>query len=208
MAKTLITNLKQSPYVITCAMAPDYELDLAAISGDDSYDQELVFILEQAANLNLKITGFGELFIKLCLKIEIIGTNSKAKVSSALFLSQNSRVSINVLQNHLVLNGESWVQVKTVLDDLASFDYAGQIFIDKNASNTIAHQENKNLVLSQGVLVKSVPSIQVLNTEVSCGHGSAIGGLDQDQLIYLSCRGLSQPVAKKVLIESFLGINL
>ena len=205
--KILIANLKPICYKILSGTSEDYELDLGNISSDTNLEQELIFELAQDANLNLKITGFGEIFINLCLKIEFTGVNSRAKLISALLLNKNSLVKFKILQNHIVPDCESWVQVRTVLDDCAQFNYDGKIFISKNAHNTVAHQENKNIALNKDVYVRSIPSIQVLNSEVTCGHGSATGELDRDQLIYLCSRGLPPEIAKTVLIESFLGIN-
>ena len=203
-----MVNLKQTSYRILAGTSQAYVLDLKDFSGDFSLKQELVFVLEQATNLNLKIVGFGELLVNLIIKIEFVGINVHAKMTGAFLLNQNSQVKIDVLQNHLLPDCQSWVQVRSVLDDFAQFDYVGKILIGPSAQNTIAHQENKNIVMSSGAVVRSEPSIEVLNTDVMCSHGSATGGLDYEQLIYLTSRGLDQQAATKILINSFLNVNI
>lgn len=187
-------------------MTQDYELDLANCAGSASVTQALCFILEQEATLNLKIIGVGELFMNLNLEIAFSGEHAQANLTGALYLNHKSQFSITILQHHALPNCESRVQVRTVLDDFAQFNYDGKILIDAQAQNSVANQENKNMVLSKDVSVRSVPNIEVLNTAVTCGHGSAIGELDRDQLVYLASRGVAPACAKQLLIESFLGM--
>ncbi len=195
-----------STIVITAGTQQAQVLDLLTYA--QASDLNINFIVEQDAYLNLKIVGLGELELNLDLKIDLVGINAQAKMTGALFLTKQSKLNLRILQNHLVPDCQSNVQIKTVLLDNANFDYCGTIFIGEQASNTIAHQENKNIVLSPAVTVKSVPNIEVLNTDVTCGHGSAIGELDREQFLYLMSRGLSPNIAKKLLLESFLQISL
>jgi Fe-S cluster assembly protein SufD len=39
--------------------------------------------------------------------------------------------------------------------------------------------------------------------DVKCAHGATVGQLDDDQLFYLKTRGLSEPIAKEILTQSF-----
>ncbi len=179
----------------------------AGCDADHNLRQEIILVLEQDAKLDLKIIGYGEIKINLQLKIEFLGQKAVFNLNSALWLLKNSLVQINILQNHTIADCQSWVLVKTVLEECTNFDYAGEIFIGKNASQTIAHQQNQNIVCDSRVSVKSKPSINVLNADVACGHGSATGELDREQIIYLTSRGLEHSVAIKLLKESFLGLK-
>ena len=37
-----------------------------------------------------------------------------------------------------------------------------------------------------------------------CGHGATVGELDEDQIFYLTSRGISKQKAKVILIDAFL----
>lgn len=195
-----------SQIVITAGTQQEQVLDLLTYT--QASDLNINFIVEQDAHLNLKIVGLGQIKLNLELKIDLVGLNSQAKITGAFFLTKQSQFILKILQNHLVSDCQSAVQIRTVLLDQAHFDYCGTIFISEIARNTTAHQENKNIVLSPAVTVKSVPNIEVLNTDVTCGHGSAIGELDRDQIIYLMSRGLVYNIAEKLLLESFLQTSL
>jgi len=48
------------------------------------------------------------------------------------------------------------------------------------------------------------PELEIFADDVICGHGTAIGALDDDALFYLRSRGLAEPEAKELLIQAFL----
>ena len=43
---------------------------------------------------------------------------------------------------------------------------------------------------------------------VGCGHGTANGPIDEDQMFYLEARGLDKQDAKRALIAAFLNSTL
>ena len=67
-----------------------------------------------------------------------------------------------------------------------------------------AYQSYKALTVSQNAKAISVPSLQVLNNDVKCGHATAVAHLDDDQLLYLMSRGISKKDAQKMVIKGFL----
>lgn len=195
------------------AEAKDIVVDLKACHSELDSGSNLklnvnyYFIIHRNAKLNLTFKYSGELKKELNLKLDIVGEGAEVNVNGALLLANQSDVKINVEQNHLVANATSDVKIKTVLQDQTKFDYRGTIFIDESSSQTIANQENKNIVMSENVFVTSVPNIEVLNEDVQCGHGSAIGKLDQEQVLYLMSRGLTVEKAEELLLQSFLGFS-
>jgi Fe-S cluster assembly protein SufD len=47
------------------------------------------------------------------------------------------------------------------------------------------------------------PNLMIFADDVKCAHGATVGQLDDDQLFYLKTRGLSEPIAKEILTQSF-----
>ncbi len=46
--------------------------------------------------------------------------------------------------------------------------------------------------------------VEIFADDVICGHGTAIGALDENALFYLRSRGVPEPEAKAMLIRAFL----
>ena len=55
----------------------------------------------------------------------------------------------------------------------------------------------------------SIPELEVSeNDVVGCGHGTANGPVDDDQMFYLSTRGFYDAEARDVLVAAFLNATL
>ena len=50
----------------------------------------------------------------------------------------------------------------------------------------------------------SRPTLEILANDVRCTHGATVGKIDQEQIYYLTSRGLSEKIAQKMLLEGFL----
>ncbi len=107
-------------------------------------------------------------------------------------------------QRHVAPGSTSNLFIKGVFYDESKFIYKGLIRIEKTAHGTRAHQRNQNLKLSQQTFVESDPFLEILNNDVSCGHGSTTGGLNKEELYYLKSRGITKKNAEKLLVEGFL----
>lgn len=159
------------------------------VQQDAQFDMELV--LHQAQSVNMKIQVYLE------------GDHSCANIKGIYALADSQKVNIHTYQYHKGVQSSSDLVLKGMLKDSARAEYQGLIKIDQGASGTDASQENKNIVLSKDAKVVSIPSIEVLQHDVQCCHGSAIGRFDQEQLWYLQSRGLQQKQAQQLLTRSF-----
>nr|MCS5527487.1 SufD family Fe-S cluster assembly protein [Candidatus Poseidoniales archaeon] len=85
----------------------------------------------------------------------------------------------------------------------------GMLRIAHGAKGSDSAQVFNNLLLSKDAEADSIPELEVLENEVvGCGHGTASGPVDEDQLFYLKTRGFSDPGARGLLITAFLNATL
>ena len=71
------------------------------------------------------------------------------------------------------------------------------------AQQTDSNQSNKNLLLSLESNAFSNPQLEIYADDVSCGHGSTTGALDENSIFYLRARGIDYSSAQKILIKAF-----
>jgi Fe-S cluster assembly protein SufD len=86
-------------------------------------------------------------------------------------------------------------------DGVAVFD--GTIVVDRGSSGTEAHQENRNLLLSNDAVVHAKPHLEIDTDDVRCSHGATVGRLDPAQLFYLRSRGIDPEIARSLLTYAF-----
>lgn len=132
------------------------------------------------------------------------GKQAHVQVTGSYALEQDILATFEVIQLHKSPHTVSNVTIKTVLQGKAQFHYHGTITIEQEAQGSKAHQENKNLIVSEHAQARSIPVLEVLADDVQCGHGSAISYVQEDHLFYLVSRGVSQEQAKKMIIIGFL----
>ena len=85
----------------------------------------------------------------------------------------------------------------------------GMLQVSKGAKGADAGQIFHNLLLSDSAEADSIPELEVMeNDVVGCGHGTANGPIDDEQMFYLKARGFDEKEAKKALIAAFLNSTL
>ena len=135
---------------------------------------------------------------------EIKARKVNLKIFGVYVGRKDERFNLSLTQHHYQPLSQSYLLVKGVFADRASFRYQGLIKIEKKAEKTRAYQKNQNLILSQDCFVESRPFLEILTNNVSCGHASTTSRLNQESIFYLRTRGIGRKGAEKLLVEGFI----
>jgi len=192
---------------IDCYLASHAQLTMVYdqdCNSNQSIFSRTSFYLDKESILNYAIITTGSRVNKSWLDIVLQGPGAEAHVRGLYLLSGSQYIDITSAQMHQKSHTTSDLILKGVVSGQAHSVYRGTIFIDKQAYRTNASQENKNILLSDAARAHSIPSLEVLNHDVQCSHGSAVGQFDKEQLFYVQARGLEEKMAKKLLLEGFL----
>ncbi|HMU75411.1 MAG TPA: SufD family Fe-S cluster assembly protein, partial [Elusimicrobiota bacterium] len=119
------------------------------------------------------------------------------------FGDEEQRFTHHTHQDHRAPHTASDLLFKAALRDNARSVYTGMIKIAKEAQKTNAYQASKNILLSKGARANAIPMLEILADDVKCGHGAAVGSLDDDQRFYLMSRGLPREEAERAIVEGF-----
>ncbi len=92
---------------------------------------------------------------------------------------------------------------KGVMSDRSTGVFNGKIFVRQQAQKTNAYQSNKNILLSPDATVNTKPQLEIFADDVKCSHGCTIGQLDEDGIFYLRSRGISEDMARSLLLHGF-----
>lgn len=104
---------------------------------------------------------------------------------------------------HLAPKTNSVEQYRGIIDDHACHVFHGHVLIDANAPDSIANQQNKNMLLTSTGQAYAEPQLEIYNQNVQCIHGATVGDIDEEALFYLRSRGLSDEIARQLLIFGF-----
>ncbi|MFI0819869.1 Fe-S cluster assembly protein SufD [Streptomyces sp. NPDC021098] len=82
--------------------------------------------------------------------------------------------------------------------------WIGDVLIRAAAEGTDTYELNRNLVLTDGARVDSVPNLEIETGEiVGAGHASATGRFEDEQLFYLMARGIPAEEARRLVVRGF-----
>ncbi len=140
-----------------------------------------------------------------CISNVIIeGENAKAKSGAAVVAAGNSRFDYEPWQEHQVQKSSTGLKAKFLIFETAKAVFQGLIRVEKPAMQTVAVQENKNLLIGKRSRVESLPRLEILPNDVMCKHGSATGQLDARHIYYLGTRGFSEDEARAMIVRGFV----
>ncbi len=124
---------------------------------------------------------------------------------NGLYLGRGERhVDNHTFVDHAVPGASSDEVYKGILDDDSRGVFVGHVLVRPDAQHTVAHQVNKNLLLSHGAEADTQPKLEIFADDVTCTHGAAVGQLDPAALFYLESRGIGEEVARALLVHGFV----
>jgi Fe-S cluster assembly protein SufD len=133
------------------------------------------------------------------------GTGADCLLNGLYVGGQDQHTDNHVRMVHGEPHCDSRQYFKGILDHNAKSVFTGRIVVQPGAQKTDAKQSNSNLLLSDDTLVDSKPQLEIYADDVKCTHGATVGQIDEDAIFYLRARGLSEPMARAMLIYAYAG---
>lgn len=133
----------------------------------------------------------------------LTGEEGLAICNGIYLLKGKQHFDTHLFMDHAVPNCNSHELYKGILDDKAKAVFCGRILVQKDAQQTDAVQNNRNLLLSRGAKVHSMPQLEIYADDVKCTHGATIGELDEVALYYLQTRGIDPERGHAMLTFAF-----
>ncbi|SKA22829.1 Iron-regulated ABC transporter permease protein SufD [Marinactinospora thermotolerans DSM 45154] len=150
------------------------------------------------------VTLGGDL-VRLSPKVGYTAPGGDAELYGLYFTGAGQHHEHRSLIDHNVSNTRSRVEYKGALSgEEAHAVWIGDVIIGEGTEGTDSYEHNRNLVLTDGTRVDSVPNLEIFTGEVEgAGHASASGRLDDIHLFYLQSRGIPADEARKLVIRGF-----
>jgi Fe-S cluster assembly protein SufD len=145
--------------------------------------------------------------VRLAPSVRYAGPGGDAELRGLYFADAGQHLEHRLLVDHGERNCRSRVTYKGALQGHdAHAVWIGDVIIRAGATGTDTYEYNRNLVLTEGTRVDSVPNLEILTGEViGAGHASASGRLEDHHLFYLMARGIPYDEARRLVIRGFFG---
>jgi len=153
------------------------------------------------------VVSLGGSVVRLAPSVRYSGPGGNAELRGLYFADEGQHLEHRLFVDHNEPNCRSRVTYKGALQgDGAHAVWIGDVLIRADATGTDSYEANRNLVLTDGTRVDSVPNLEILTGEVvRAGHASTSGRLEDEYLFYLMARGIPLAEARRLVIRGFFG---
>ncbi len=142
-------------------------------------------------------------FVRNNLNSLINGDYCESNFKGFYFLNNNEFADNHTLADHASPNSNSNEVYRGIINDTATAVFNGKILVRPDAQKTNAYQSNKNILLSDEATLNTKPQLEIFADDVKCSHGATSGTIDEESLFYLRSRGISEAIARSLLLSAF-----
>ncbi|WP_445523997.1 Fe-S cluster assembly protein SufD [Streptomyces cyslabdanicus] len=162
-------------------------------------------LIGRDASFKSVVVTFGGDLVRLNPRVTYAGPGAEAELYGLYFTDAGQHQEHRLLVTHNAPHCKSNVAYKGALQgDDAHAVWIGDVLIEAKAEGTDTYEMNRNLVLTDGARVDSVPNLEIETGEiVGAGHASATGRFDDEQLFYLMARGIPEQDARRLVVRGF-----
>lgn len=147
----------------------------------------------------------GSAFARAQVESALKGEGSFSEMLGLYFADSNQHFAQRTLQSHDVPSTTSDLLYKGALKETSRSEYSGLIKVAKGAQGTDAYQANRNIVLSEEAVARSIPQLEIEANEVRCTHGATVAPVEEEHIFYLMSRGIDRVTAQKLVVFGFFG---
>ncbi|BBA96624.1 putative iron-regulated ABC transporter [Actinacidiphila reveromycinica] len=164
-------------------------------------------LLGRDAGFKSVVVTFGGDLVRLHPRVVYGATGGEADLFGLYFTDRGQHQEHRLFIDHDTPHCRSNVAYKGALQGQdAHAVWIGDVLIRAAAEGTDTYELNRNLVLTDGARVDSVPNLEIETGEiVGAGHASATGRFDDEQLFYLMSRGIHTEDARRLVVRGFFG---
>jgi Fe-S cluster assembly protein SufD len=138
------------------------------------------------------------------IKTYLLEENATANLEGFWNGSKDDSLHYHVHCSHLAEHTNSKQHYQGVLEESSRASFEGQIYVDKIAQKTDSYQLSKHLLIGDEARGFSKPNLEVFADDVIASHGATISTLNEEELYFLTSRGIDKAKAEGLLKQGFL----
>jgi Fe-S cluster assembly protein SufD len=160
---------------------------------------------ERSSSVTSHCMALGGALVRNEINAALTGQGASVVLDGLFVTSGTQHIDNHSVIDHATAHCDSLEHYKGVLDGSSRGIFDGKVIVRRDAQKTNSRQINNNLLLSESAIVDSKPTLEILNDDVKCNHGSTIGQLAEEPMFYLRSRGIGEEEARSLLIHAFAG---
>ena len=134
----------------------------------------------------------------------LVGEGARCDHMAIAFANANQWQDTGAKVFHMAPHTSSKVVSKSISKDGGVSVYRGMLKVAPHAHDCIANVECDALLLDEESRTDTIPDIQIRNNDVTIAHEATVGKLSEEDLFYLSSRGIPDEEARAMIVNGFI----
>lgn len=193
--------------VTEVALAEGAKLDHTRVVLGSDREAHLAYLaVRLAANTSYRshVVTLGGSLSRVELDVHLCGDGASAELDGVYLVDREEHVDHQLFVEHAKGGGTSHTRYRGILDGRGHAVFNAMGIVRPDAQKSAAHQENRNLLLSDDATIDTKPHLEIEADDVKASHGATIGSVDEDALFYLRARGIPESEARDMLTYAFV----
>ena len=164
----------------------------------------LVLEIEEGASVDVIRVLLGAENTFAAVNSKMLGDDASFSLNTYYQTEKNQLIDANDIASHIGKRTNSDMNFIGIMKDSSSKIYRGTIDFHKGAVKSKGRELDNVLLMSPNVHNRTCPLILCGEENVEGEHAATIGRFNDEQLFYLCSRGLTESVAKQLLVDAKL----
>jgi Fe-S cluster assembly protein SufB len=149
----------------------------------------------------------GNLGSKLTMKypcVQLLGEGARGEILSVAFAGVDQHQDAGAKVIHAAPNTSSRITSKSISKENGRASYRGLVKVHKNAVNSKVSVECDALLIGKDARSDTYPTMEIDTDRVRVEHEARVSKVAEEQLFYLTSRGLSEDQARLLIVNGFM----
>ena len=149
----------------------------------------------------------GNLGSQLTMKypaVYMMEPGARGEILSIAFSGKGQHQDAGAKLVHAAPNTTGQIISKSISKNGGRSSYRGLVKVEKGATNTKCNVVCDALILDQHSRSDTYPYIEVAEQDTSIGHEASVSRIGEEQLFYLTSRGLTEAEASTMIVNGFI----
>jgi len=149
----------------------------------------------------------GNLGSRLTMKypcIQLLGEGARGEILSVAFAGIDQHQDAGAKVIHAAPNTSSRITSKSISKDNGRASYRGLAKVYKNATGSKISVECDALLIGEEARSDTYPTMEIVSEQVSIEHEARVSKVAEEQLFYLTSRGLTEDEARLLIVNGFM----
>jgi len=189
-ARLVIVHTKPESATLSIDVGENAKLSIVEMFIDEAFVE--CSIRQQGGSL-CEVTMAELTSANVSYRIDLDGAFARSELDGLFLAADKEHCEVGVRVSHNVPDCSSRSLVKGVAGGEAT---GGRV--------PAARQPSRNVELSTGARIVAKPQLEIYADDVKCTHGATVGQMDDEAILYMRQRGLSEQQARRLQMEGFV----